>query len=185
MPRTVTVPAPVLTADEFMQLPSANHCELVRGRIVALTPPGAEHGSVVARVVRLIGDHVDEYDLGDVSCGDTGYRIATDPDTVRGPDIGFVSRQRIPASGLPRAYWDLAPELAVEVVSPGDRWTDVEAKTRDWLDAGTREVWLVDPTRREVRIVASEGTRVFGPGAGLESRVLPELRVPVDAMFGR
>jgi Uma2 family endonuclease len=175
----------LLTADQLFEIAAHRHCELARGRIVDLAPPGAEHGSVTARIVYLLQSFVLPRGLGDVSTGDTGHRIARAPDTVRGPDVGFIARERIPASGLPRGYWDMAPDLAVEVVAPSDSRSQVEAKTRDWLAAGTREVWLVDPALREVRIARREApTLVLRPGQMLRSEVLAGFEVAVERVLG-
>ena len=80
---------------------------------------------------------------------ETGFQIATDPDTVRAPDVAFVRRERIPSTGLPKAFWPGAPDLAVEVVSPGDTVEEVDEKVADWLDAGTEAVWMVKPKTQD------------------------------------
>lgn len=177
--------AELLTGDQLFAIAADRCCELVRGRIVDLVPPGAEHGWVTARIVHLLQSFVLPRDLGSVSTGDTGHRIARDPDTVRGPDVGFIARERLPASGPPRGYWDMAPDLAVEVVSPSDSWSRVESKTRDWLAAGTREVWLVDPALREVRIARREmPVEVLRPGQVLRSEVLADFEIAVERLLG-
>jgi Uma2 family endonuclease len=96
-------------------------------------------------------------DLGQVLVGDPGFKLASSPDTVRGPDIAFVQRSRVP-DPPPRAFADFAPDLAVEVLSPHDRPGEVLAKVGDWLEAGTRIVWVIDPERRVARVYRQDGT---------------------------
>jgi Uma2 family endonuclease len=120
-------------------------------------PPGFHHGEVVGRLAKLLIDHIDTHDLGRVVAGDTGFKLAANPDTVRGPDIAFVRRDRIPHPS-PEGYAELAPDLSVEVLSPNDRPGEVLAKVADWLSAGTSLVWVVDPTRRQVRAYRQDGS---------------------------
>jgi Uma2 family endonuclease len=76
---------------------------------------------------------------------ETGFRLSSDPDTVRAPDVAFVSRARIETIGEVEGFWPEAPDLAVEVVSPGDSYSDVEEKIFAWLDAGTKMVVVINP----------------------------------------
>ena len=97
-----------------------------------------------------LAQHVKMHGLGVVCGAETGFRLASDPDTVLAPDIGFVRRDRLPASGLPAGYWPGAPDLAVEVLSPGDTIFEVDEKVATWLAAGAAAVWVVNPKRRTV-----------------------------------
>lgn len=148
-----------LTADELLHvnLPD-QRTELVRGVLVVREKAGFRHGAVTMRLAKGIADQVDARGLGLVLAADTGFKLATDPDTVRAPDIAFIRRDRLP-DPEPLGYLDLAPDLAVEVLSPGDRPGEVLAKVADWLDAGTRLVWVVDPTRRLVRVYRADGSQ--------------------------
>lgn len=115
---------------------------------------------------------------------DTGFRIARYPDTVRGPDVAFVARDR--ASRIPeRGYADLAPDLVAEILSPGDAAADVLAKVADWLAAGTRLVWLVDPERSLVHVYRPDGSlTVLRKEDSLDGEsVLPGFRCPVGSIF--
>lgn len=118
-----------MTADELLDLPDDgfHRCELVRGELITMPPPGAQHGGTAATVVELLAPHVRKQRLGKV-LGESGFRLETGPDTVRGPDAAFIARERVPADGLPEKYWPGAPDLAVEVVSPGDTYDDVHEK---------------------------------------------------------
>lgn len=148
-----------LTADELLHvnLPD-QRTELVRGVLVVREKAGFRHGAVTMRLAKGIADHVDARGLGLVLAADTGFKLATDPDTVRAPDIAFIRRDRLP-DPEPLGYLDLAPDLAVEVLSPGDRPGEVLTKVGDWLDAGTRLVWVVDPARRLVRVYRADGSQ--------------------------
>ncbi|HJT78843.1 MAG TPA: Uma2 family endonuclease [Gemmataceae bacterium] len=129
--------------------------ELVRGELRTRPPAGSEHGAVGMNLAFLLTQHVRAQQLGVVFGAETGFLIARDPDTVRAPDIAFVSQDHIPATGIPRAFWPGAPDLALEVVSPGDTVFEVDEKVQEWLDAGTRLVWVVNPRRRTVTVYRS------------------------------
>jgi len=99
-----------------------------------------------------LGQHVKENNLGLVYGAETGFKLATDPDTVRAPDIAFVRRELIEQTGLHKGFRPGAPDLAVEVLSPGDTAEEIEQKTAEWLAAGARAVWIVSPKRRTVTV---------------------------------
>jgi Uma2 family endonuclease len=148
----------LLTAEELLQTNIPNkRTELVRGRLVVHEPPGGRHGNVTANLGARIWSHVDLTDAGVVFVGDTGFTLARNPDTVRGPDIAFVRKERLPPS-IPATYLELAPDLVVEVLSHHDRPGETLAKVGDWLDAGARLVWVIDPERRLARIYRPDGT---------------------------
>ena len=96
--------------------------------------------------------HVRANKLGRVYAAETGFRLALDPDTVRAPDVAFVRQERIEEVGKVEGYWPGAPDLAVEVISPGDLYTEVEEKVFTWLEGGTRLVIVVDPRRRTAAV---------------------------------
>ena len=99
--------------------------------------------------------HVEENGLGTVYAVETGFRLATNPDTLRAPDVAFVSRARVEAIGEIEGFWPKAPDLAVEVISPGDSYVDVEEKVFDWLEAGTKMVVVVNPRQRSATVYKS------------------------------
>jgi Uma2 family endonuclease len=126
--------------------------ELVGGRLFEMEPPGAEHGRVAAVIGALLYAHVEREVLGIAFTSEVGFHLASDPDTVRAPDVAFVARKRVPATGIPRGYWPGPPDLAVEVVSPNDRHSEVQGKALSWIDAGTRAVVVVDPPLRTAMV---------------------------------
>jgi Uma2 family endonuclease len=126
--------------------------ELVAGRLYEMEPPGAEHGRVAIQIGALLFMHVREHGLGTTFAAETGFQLASDPDTVRAPDAAFVRRERADAVGSIDGYWPGPPDLAVEVTSPNDRASAVEAKALDWLAAGARAVVVVDPRLRTAMV---------------------------------
>lgn len=144
------------TADELFMLPDDGfRYELVRGELRRMPPAGSEHGAVIMNIGTPLDQFVKAHRLGVVFGAETGFKIASDPDTVRAPDLAFIRRERIPAEGIPRSFWPGAPDLAVEVISPGDTYTEVEEKTSDWLNAGTRLVLVLNPRTRTVTVHTS------------------------------
>jgi Uma2 family endonuclease len=150
--------SPLMTAEELLQTPFPNkRAELVKGRLIVREPPGGLHGSITATLTIRLGNHIDLTGAGRLFTGDTGFRLTREPDTVRAPDIAFIRRERLP-SPIPDSYVELAPDLVVEILSPHDRPGETLAKVGDWIDAGTRMVWVVDPQRRVTRIYRHDGT---------------------------
>lgn len=139
-----------MTAQELLRYSHEPYrTELIAGRLYEMEPTGAMHGVVAAQIGHLLAAHVLPRKLGRVFGSETGYILASDPDTVRAPDASFVAGERIEAlGGIPTGYWPGPPDVAFEVNSPSDRRSEVESKTRSWLDAGTRVVVIVDPVRR-------------------------------------
>jgi len=152
-----TVPT-ILTAEElfYLNLPD-KQTELVRGRLIVREPPGYRHGLVAFAIAARIGEFVQENNLGVVVAGETGFKLFSNPDTVRAADAAFLRRDRAP-DPPPSGYLSLAPDLAVEVVSPDDRAGEVQAKVSDWLNAGSRLVWVVDPARKRAVIYREDGS---------------------------
>ena len=129
----------LMTANEVLQPHIPEHAELVRGVLVVGEPPGFRHADITARLTTALSLHVRAGDLGLVLSGDAGFKLATNPDTVRGADIAFVRRERLP-DPLPVGFAPFAPDLVVEILSPGDRPGETLAKVADWLSAGSRLV---------------------------------------------
>ena len=151
--------ATLMTAEDLMANPVPNKCtELVAGHILVREQPGYRHGDVAARLIIEIGMHVRAHSLGRVLAAETGFTLFRNPDTVRAPDVAFIRSERVPANS-PKGYPEFAPDLAVEVLSPSDRAGKVLAKVGDWIDAGARLVWIVDPERRVARVYRADGTQ--------------------------
>lgn len=147
-----------MTAEDLLrEQPPQKRSELVAGRLIVREPAGHRHGRVAADLGYLLQQHVKAEDLGVVYAAETGFVLARGPDTVRAADVAFVCRARVPEPEL-TGYAELAPDLVVEVLSPDDRLAEVLTRVGDWLKAGVRLVWVVDPSRREVRTYRSDGS---------------------------
>lgn len=169
-------------ADEFWLLPHADRRrELVRGRIVEFPLNDYRHGIVAAWIGSLIAGHVDDHDLGSVATL-AGYILTTDPDTVRGPDISFISHERRqPLSGY---YLLAAPDLAVEVISRDDTASAIHDMVRDFLEAGTKAVWVLYPSSQTIAVHMGEGSRTLAGDDVLDGGdALPGFRVKVSEVF--
>jgi Uma2 family endonuclease len=174
-----------LTAEELLRLRIPGKCtELVRGVLAVREPAGFRHGEVAARLARHIMAHVDARDAGSVVAAETGFKLASDPDTVRAPDIAFVSSEQLP-DPPPTGYAEIAPVLVVEVLSPDDRPGAVLAKVADWLTAGSRLVWVIDPEQRQARVYRADGSEsLIAPDGELDGEdVLPGFSCALDAIF--
>jgi len=159
--------------------------ELVRGELREMSPAGNEHGYLAMKVGRLLGNHVEDNKLGRVYAAKTGFKIASDPDTVRAPDAAFVSRERVEKVGRVAGFWPGAPDLAVEVVSPGDTHAEVVEKALSWLEAGCRMVLVAEPERKAVTVYRSrEDIRILtGDEAVDGADVVPGWRLTVAEIF--
>jgi Uma2 family endonuclease len=125
------------TAKELLRMPDDGfRYELVRGELRKMSPAGHRHGRIAGNITSSLGLHVVANKLGRVYVADTGFLISSDPDTVRAPDVAFVSQKRLDEVGDVEGYWPGAPDLVVEVISPGDTYTEVEEKVLEWLEAG-------------------------------------------------
>jgi len=176
----------LVTADELLAMPRDGfRYELVKGELRKMSPAGFEHGTIVINVSLLLAQHVKANNLGRCAGAETGFKIASDPDTVRAPDLSFISRERIPESGLPKKFWQGPPDLAVEVVSPGDTLKEVKEKVEEWLAAGTKAVWVVNPKRRSVSVYRSmtDVTRLAEGDVLDGGEVVPGFRCTVGEIF--
>lgn len=157
--------------------------ELDEGVLIEMSPTGDGHGIVAAELLRLIANHVDANDLGDITAAETGFILSTDPDIVRAPDVGFVEKNRVkPITGK---YYAIAPDMAVEVVSPGDRASQIRRKAAQYLKAGTRLIWFVYPDSKLVDIYRpGKPTATIEIDGELDGEdVLPGFRLSVKDVF--
>lgn len=181
-----------MTAAELLAYhdPHDRRTELVRGRLLVSEPEGFEHGRVLVTIATELELHVrgrraaTGLGIGRVAAGDPGCWIERDPDTVRAPDVAFVAADRLPPGPI-LGFLETAPTLAVEVVSPRDRRGALQAKVRQWLDAGTALVWLVDPVRRTARVHRADGSQAtIGTDGALDGEaVLPGFVLPLATLF--
>ncbi|MEK6375990.1 MAG: Uma2 family endonuclease [Acidobacteriota bacterium] len=171
-----------MTADELLRLPDDGwRYELVRGELRKMSPSGARHGRVAARIVASLLNHVDRQRLGAVYSSETGFRISRQPDTVRAPDAAFVRTERVVDTA---SFFDGPPDAAFEVISPGDTYTEIEEKTLDWLRAGVRTVVVVDPRTESVRVHRAAGATAVADVVEIDD-VIPGWPLPLSELFAR
>ncbi len=177
--------AKLMTADELLRLKLPDkRTELVRGRLLVRDPGGARHGAVAMQLGYRIMAHVEAHDLGRVYAAETGFKIESNPDTVRAPDVAFIARDRLPEVE-PRGYPSWVPDLAVEVLAHDDHPADTLEKVAQWLRAGVRLVWVVDSERRTARVYRADGSEsLLGADDGLDGEdVLPGFRCPLADLW--
>jgi Uma2 family endonuclease len=177
----------LITADELLALPSGmgKRYELIAGELRVMSPAGWRHGGVAGNVAALLGPFIRTRNLGRAFAAETGFLLKRNPDTVRAPGFAFISSANLPATDPTEAFWPGAPDLAVEVVSPGDTTGEVAEKVEDWLAAGCAAVWVVDPKLKTVTIyrsladieIQTTGETLIG------DPVIAGFSCPVDELF--
>lgn len=175
----------IVTAEELFRMPSGAHrYELVRGELHIMSPAGGKHGSVSMRLGSRLATYVEQRRLGETCGSETGFLLERDPDTVLAPDFAFIDQSRIPASGVPDAFWRIPPDFAVDVMSPSDSLAKAETKVAAWLSYGAREIWLVDPKKRTVSIYRpAESPRVLTEHDSLTIDLIPGFSCRVSEIF--
>lgn len=182
------LPDTLITVDEFERLPDdESRSELVRGRVVREPPEGMNHGRLANRIAFHVTLFVAEHGLGEVFSAETGFVLFEDPPTVRAPDVAFVSEACLPSPQDSVRFGRRAPDLAVEIVSPSNTAAEILDKAADYLDAGTRLVWVVEPGRRCVTVYRSRHEiRLLREEDDLDGYdVLPGFTLPVAEIFAR
>jgi Uma2 family endonuclease len=159
-------------------------CELMYGEIVMMSPAGAEHGVVALRFGSYLARFVEEHELGVVFAAETGFVLERDPDVVRAPDASFVRKDRIKGK-LTRKYFDGAPDLAIEVNSPGDSRKEVTDKVNMWLVRGSSVVWVADPPTMTVTIhrVGKKPGKLTASDEIRHEPLLPGFILPLAKVF--
>lgn len=174
-----------ITAEQLFE-GDYKHCQLIDGEVVRMALGNFEHGDIEGEITFALKTFVSPRKLGRVVVGDSGFIISGNPDTVLAPDVAFVRESRMP-KGRRAFYYNGAPDLAVEVVSPSDRISDVAVKTRRWLAAGTMSVWVVDPVNQVIEVHHSDGAcKRFGFGDTLHDELtLPGFSMDLNQIFAQ
>jgi Uma2 family endonuclease len=182
------LPDRLYTADELAEISAqddTHHYELHYGRLIRDDPAGYEHGVNAMSLGARLQVYAEDHNLGLVSAAETGFKLQTNPDTILAPDAAFVRAERIGDGPLPVRYFDGAPDLVVEVVSPSDTVTRVQQKVQSWLSHGTQLVWVVEPATQTVTVYRPDGSaRVLQRQDTLDGEtVLPGFSYPLARLF--
>jgi Uma2 family endonuclease len=174
-----------VTAQELAQMPAGSRYALVKGELRTMPPAGGEHGGIAMHVGASVYQAVTTQNLGRVYAAETGFLLATNPDTVLAPDVAFVRSERLAQMGNMVGFIPGAPDLAVEVISPSDTYTEVEEKVTLWLQHGTRMVVVVNPRRRSVTVYRPDRPVLFlsEPDDLSGDDVIPGWSIPVEDLF--
>ncbi|MBS0661464.1 MAG: Uma2 family endonuclease [Verrucomicrobia bacterium] len=173
----------LMTAEELLRFPDDDvRRELVRGELRTLMPPSSEHGDIALHLGSLLRQFVLKHGLGRALV-ESGFRLSSSPDTVRGPDLSVVLKDRVGSIGP--GFFPGAPDLAIEIISPSDTYEEVHDKIDDYLNHGTREVWIVRLRLRSIAVHRPErATEIFRLGETLTgSEVLPGFSLPISDLF--
>lgn len=175
----------LLTSEDLWRiLADGKRYELWRGELVPMTPVGYQHGRIVIGFGQSLNQYVKANRLGAV-CTEVGFRLFQRPDTVWAPDIVFIAQSRLPQGSAVEKFVEFPPDLAVEVVSPYDTATEITRKVEDYLTAGVRLVWIIDPGTQRVTVYRSlQDVKVLTPEQELDgAEVIPGFRIKLAEIF--
>jgi Uma2 family endonuclease len=173
-----------VTGEQLLEMGDIGRVELVNGEIIELMPTGHRHGKIEALIAFFLIGFVRQYKLGHILTGETGIYTRRNPDTVRGIDVAYISNERfsqVQATG----FLDVAPELVVEVMSPTDRWIDIQEKLAEYFNIGVQLVWLVDPQLEQIHVYRSldDTSRLTAEDELTAAEILPGFSVPISEIF--
>lgn len=173
-----------MTADEFEASPLAETHELIRGELYPIMPAGSLHGLITNRISKFLSYFLDEHYLGEIFAAETGFRLKNQ--STVGADVSFVSKENLAKFGVPDSFFPTAPDLAVEVISPGNTSEEISTKVEDYLSSGSRLVWIVYPKRKVIIVYRPNNTVSFLHETDELSGedVLPNFRLPLEKLFG-
>ena len=176
----------LFTVEDIEQNPPDGEWELIDGELVPVTPSGLESSSLGHRIGWIVGNFVYTHGLGMMTGADGGYVLFSDRDTIRVPDVGFIREERLPPRGQRTRFPRLAPDLAIEVLSPSASTIEVIAKVEMYQEAGIPLIWIVDPLKTTVTVISTgQPTVVLKPADTLDGGdVLPGFSVPITQIFG-
>lgn len=174
------------TAEDLLSMPDDDfRYELIKGELKKMAPASHQHGRITMNISGPLDHHVRTNNLGLVFAAETGFKLRSNPDTVRAPDVAFVGRESMRRVGEVKGYWPGAPDLVAEVVSPGDIYTEVEEKVLEWLEAGAQVVLVINPRKCAVSVYRSlTNIVILTEQDTLDlSYVVPGLRMAVKDIF--
>lgn len=175
----------LVTAEELFKMGDIGRCELVRGEIVQISPAKYIHGKIAMEIGSLLNDYVKKNKLGVVCAAETGFIVSRNPDTIRAPDAMFISNERLSQQFEPDFFLPFAPDLAVEVISPSDRWVEVEEKLDEYFRSGVRLAWVIEPKTKKIHVYKSPTeVRILSETDSLNGEdVVPGFAIPVSELF--
>jgi Uma2 family endonuclease len=176
----------LMTAEQLAQLPDdGQRHELIEGVLTTMAPSSGEHAEIALDVGGPLRAYVKAHDLGRAYGAEGGFLVSRNPDVVLAPDAAFVSKERADKIGGVRGFVPLAPDLAIEIISPNDLYTEVQEKVESWLRYGTRMVVALNPCHRTVAVRRSPTeVRHLTIDAVLDGEdVVPGWRIPVRELF--
>jgi Uma2 family endonuclease len=180
-------PARNYSAEEFANLSDSKGYELVDGHIKE-KGMGAQSSRIAVALSAALNSYLEARALGDLFDSECGYQCFSQrPNLVRKPDISFVKSGRLPNDQLPPGWIRVAPDLAIEVVSPNETAEEINAKIEDYLGAGVRLIWVISPATRTVHIYRLNGsTARLRESDDLDGEdVIPGFRYRVEQLFRR
>ena len=176
----------LLTADDLLRLHSEGvRGELIRGVLCETMSVGGEHAEIVMNLGPILSNFVKPRRLGRLAASDVGVRLRRNPDTVREPDIAFISAQKLPLEIRNVGYYEVVPDLVIEIISPNDRLSEVHDKARMWLNYGVSLVWVVYSDSRAVEVHSIDGPVVtlYEDDTLDGGAILPGFTCPVRDIF--
>ena len=172
----------LFTVEDLYRLGPDAPYELIEGELIEVSPQGRVHGRAISNLAYFLSSEVRADRSGELLSGDVGFILARAPDTVLAPDIAFVRTERLVGAG--DGYLEMAPDLAIEVVSPGNSATEIARKTEVYLGAGSTEVWVVRPRERDVAVHRQHSNvEVLRGDETLKSPLFPNLSLRISEIF--
>ena len=148
----------LVTGAELLAMGDIGPCELIDGEIVRMSPAGEIHGYLEARLTFFLYRFNQDAQTGWILGGEVGIYIRRNPDRIRGADLAFWSKERLP-DGPATGFSEVPPDLVVEILSPYDRWAEMRQKIHDYLSIGVGTLWIVDPDEETVFVYRSPSSR--------------------------
>lgn len=172
-----------MTAEEFFEVAQDLRCELIRGEVVDMSPVGYAHGHHVIEIAMSMRSFGKQHHLGSLTCGEVGFVISRNPDTVLAPDVSFVRASRLPEV-LPHSFFDGPPDIAIEVISPSESQRSVDEKTERWLNSGVVAVWNVHPRKQTLVDCRMRSGKVMKQETdALRNDLLPGFTLTKESLF--
>lgn len=177
----------LLTAEEYQRLPEpmdGTRLELIRGEVVAMCRPNWEHGEIQISIGSLIKNFLRSNPIGRVA-SESGVITEHEPDTIRGPDVSFIRKERMPLGERMPKFAELTPDLCVEIISPSNTRAGMSEKIEEYFETGAKVVWVVDPEDRSatVYLEPDEGRKLNSKAVITGGEVLPGFSCKVAEFF--